>query len=341
VEVILDSSINNPAGFGADVEIVEPRSVVVESTHSVIRAGGYGAIIRAGLRHRPPGSDPDTELAEAVAAAADADLSVVIVGTNEEVESEGWDRADLQLPGRQNELVERVLDADPDAVIVVNAGAPVVLPWLERARTVLWVWFPGQEMGHALAAVLAGDLEPAGRLPWTLPAAEADVPVPQAIPGGDGRVHYTDGIHVGYRGWQKLGRTPAAPFGFGLGWSAWDYAALDEPEWTTDGNLSVTVTIRNTGSRDARETVQLYLEPPAEAAIERPVRWLAGFVNVDIAAGESHRAVVTVPRRAFEAWDIAGERWTTVPGSYRLAVGRSATDIRLDSAVQVGVPHAD
>jgi beta-glucosidase len=340
VEVILNSSINNPAGHGAEVEIVHPRTVVVESTHTVIRAGGYGAIVRAGIRHRAPGPDLDTELADAVAAASGADLTVVIVGTNEEVESEGWDRADLQLPGRQNELVERVLDADPDAVIVVNAGAPVVLPWLDRARTVLWVWFPGQEMGHALAAVLAGDLEPAGRLPWTLPAAEADVPVPDAIPGTDRRVHYLDGIHVGYRGWEKLGRTPAAAFGSGLGWSTWDYLAVDEPAWTADA-LEVAVTIRNSGSRAARETAQVYLEPPADAAIERPVRWLAGFANVDLAPGESRSVVVTVPRRAFDAWDIEQDRWTTVPGSYRLAVGRSARDIRLDSAVQVGIPDAD
>ncbi|MCU1417697.1 MAG: glycosyl hydrolase [Schumannella sp.] len=340
VEVILDSSINNPAGYGADVEITEPRIVVVESTHDVIRAGGYGAIIRAGIRHRPPGSDLDTEIAEAVSAAGTADLSVVIVGTNEEVESEGWDRADLQLPGRQNELVERVLDADPDAVIVVNAGAPVVLPWLERARTVLWVWFPGQEMGHALAAILAGDLEPSGRLPWTLPANETDVPVRDALPGTDRRVHYLDGIHVGYRGWEKLGRVPAAAFGSGLGWSTWEYTDVDEPRWSADGGLEVAVTLSNTGTRDARETVQIYLEPPAGAAIERPVRWLAGFTGVDVAAGESRRVVVPVPRRAFEAWDATQERWTLVPGSYRLAIGRSARDIRLDSAVQVEFPDA-
>ncbi|TPX03320.1 glycoside hydrolase family 3 protein, partial [Schumannella luteola] len=188
VEVILDSSINTPEGHGGDVEIDAPRVVSLESEHLVIRAGGYGAIIRAGLRHRAPGEDPDTELAAAVAAAADAELTVVIVGTNEEVESEGWDRTGLRLPGRQDELVERVLDVAPDAVVVVNAGAPVILPWLARARTVLWVWFPGQEMGHALAAVLAGDLEPAGRLPWTLPADEADVPVPHAVPDAEGRV---------------------------------------------------------------------------------------------------------------------------------------------------------
>jgi beta-glucosidase len=340
VEVILDSSINTPEGFGGEVEIVEPRTVVIDAEHLVIRAGGYGAIIRAGFRHRAPGQDIDTEIADAVAAAGAAELSVVIVGTNEEVESEGWDRTDLELPGRQNELVERVLDADPDAVIVVNAGAPVLLPWLDRARTVLWVWFPGQEMGHALAAVLAGDREAAGRLPWTLPASEADVPVPNALPGTDRRVRYTDGIHVGYRGWQRSGATPAAPFGHGLGWSTFAYRAIGDPEVLADGDVRVAVTVANTGARDAREIVQLYLEPPAEAAIERPVRWLAGFAHVDIPAGDSRRVVVTIPRRAFEAWDADQDRWITVAGGYRLGAGRSVRDLHLDTAVQVDSPDA-
>ncbi|MEZ3160869.1 glycoside hydrolase family 3 N-terminal domain-containing protein [Microbacterium sp. BWT-B31] len=340
VEVILDSSINTPDGYGGDIEITEPRTVVVESAHTVIRAGGYGEIVRAGFRHRAPGTDVDTEIAEAVAAASVADLTVVVVGTNEEVESEGWDRIDLQLPGRQNELVERVLDADPDAVVVVNAGAPVVLPWLDRARTVLWVWFPGQEMGHALAGILGGDLEPAGRLPWTLPASEADVPVPDALPGTDRRLHYTEGIHVGYRAWERAGAVPAAPFGHGLGWSSFAYSDLEEPAWTPEGDLVVALTVTNTGARDARETVQVYLEPPAETAIERPVRWLAGFAGADVPAGESRRVAVTVPRRSFQAWDTTRDRWITVVGSYGLGIGRSSRQIELDAAVQVDPPVA-
>ena len=342
VEVILDSSINTPDGWGTTVTVTTPRRVVIDSTHLVIRAGGYGAIIRAGLRHRPPGGDWTTELAAAVDAARFAELTVVIVGTNEEVESEGWDREDLQLPGRQNELVEAVLDADPDAVIVVNAGAPVILPWLEKAKTVLWVWFPGQEAGHALAAVLAGDLEPAGRLPWTLPADEADVPVPHALPAVDGTIEYSESIHVGYRGWERLGRTPAAPFGHGLGWTTWHYESIESVEWTSDGDLQVEVDLTNTGARDGRETVQLYLEPPADptpgrvGGVERPARWLAGFTNVDVPAGTTRRVVVTLPRRSFEAWDSTQERWITVAGSYRLRVGRSVRELRLDTAVQVG-----
>jgi beta-glucosidase len=340
VEVILDSSINTPEGFGGEVEIIEPRVVALDAEHDVIRAGGYGAIIRSGFRHRVPGEDLDTELAAAVEAAAADGLTVVIVGTNEEVESEGWDRVGLRLPGRQDELVERVLDVDPDAVIVVNAGAPVILPWLDRARTVLWVWFPGQEMGHALAAILAGELEPAGRLPWTLPAQEADVPVPHAIPDLDRRIRYREGIHVGYRAWERSGAVPAAAFGSGLGWSRTEFSALEAPRRTADGGLEVALTVTNTGTRATRETVQLYLEPPAQAAVERPARWLAGFAGVDLPAGESRRVVVTVPSRSFEAWDVAQDRWITVAGEYRLGVGRSVRELHLDTAVRVDVPDA-
>lgn len=214
VEVVLNSTINYPDGVEIAVAVTEPREVRIASSHLVIRAGGYGAVVRAALRHRVPERSIDEEIVEAVEAARDSELTVVIVGTNEEVESEGWDRESLRLPGRQDELVEAVLAADPDAVVIVNAGAPVILPWLDRAKTVLWTWFPGQEAGHALAAVLAGDLEPAGRLPWTLPATEGDVPVPNAIPV-DGIVDYTDGVHVGYRAWERTGRIPARPFGFG------------------------------------------------------------------------------------------------------------------------------
>ena len=149
------------------------------------------------------------------------------------MESEGFDRRSLSLPGRQDELVERVLAVAPDAVIVINAGSPVLLPWLAQAKTVLWAWFPGQEAGHALGDVLAGRTEPSGRLPWTLPASEADVPVPHALPDADMRVIYTDGVHVGYRGWERSGAVPAAPFGHGLGWTTWSYDAakpLDSPD---------------------------------------------------------------------------------------------------------------
>ncbi len=341
VEVVLNSTINNPEGVEVAVEVTEPREVRIESSHLVVRAGGYGAVVRAAYRHRVPERSVDEEIAEAVEAARESDLTVVIVGTNEEVESEGWDRDSLQLPGRQNELVEAVLAADPDAVVIVNAGAPVILPWLEQARTVLWTWFPGQEAGHALAAVLAGDLEPAGRLPWTLPAAESDVPVPNAIPV-DGIVDYTDGVHVGYRAYERDSRTLARPFGFGLGWTTWGYDAISEPRITDDG-LEVDVTVSNTGTLDSRETVQVYLEPPrpAEGAPDRPVRLLAGFAAAEVAAGHSRQVTVVIPRRLLETWDTAAGGWTRPAGTYHLAAGRSVRELLLHTAVQLQAQRAE
>lgn len=334
VEVVLDSSINTPPGHRAIVSISQPSEISVTSRHQVIHAADYGRLVRADLRHRRPGPSDDDEIAAAVEAAAGAELTVVVVGTNEEVESEGWDRSTLALPGRQNELVERVLDVAPDAVIMVNAGAPVELPWLTRAETVLWSWFPGQECGHAIADVLAGVVEPAGRLPWTLPTTLADAPVPHAIPD-DGQIVYDDGIHVGYRGWDRAGRTPALPFGFGLGWTTWSYDAIGPAVVGDDGAIEIEVSLTNTGRRTGIEVVQAYLSAP-QSGWERPIRWLAGFVRIEAEPGERVTVTVPIARRRLEIWNDADNRWELPPGEYRICVGRSVHDIRLDTAVQVG-----
>lgn len=342
-EVVLDSSINQPPGCTADVD--GGRRVHLSATVQSVRNEGYGNQARAALRHRLPGQDADEEIAAAVEAAQAADLVVVVVGTTEEVESEGWDRDSLALPGRQDDLVEAVLDAAPDAVVVVNAGAPVLLPWLPRARTVLWTWLPGQDGGHALADVLLGAVEPSGRLPWTLPASAADVPVPHALPQ-QGVVRYAEGVHVGYREWERRGTEPAAPFGHGLGWTTWRYDGLAAAAALgPDGAVELTVTVTNTGPRAGREVVQVYLEPPATdpAAFaelpDRPVRWLAGFAVVHADAGRQVTTTVRVPARALQVWEVAAGRWTTPPGTYRLRIGRSIRDLRLDD--EVTVPSAD
>ena len=334
-EVILDSSINSPDGSVAAVE--GPRDVRLVATVQVVRGSGLDAQARAALRHRGPGQDTDAEIEAAVRAAADADAVVIVVGTNDEVESEGWDRTDLALPGRQDELVARVLDVAPDAVVVVNAGAPVLLPWLERARTVLWTWFPGQDCGAALADVLTGVTEPAGRLPWTLPAREQDVPVPHARPV-DGRVVYSEGVHVGHRSWLRSGARPAVPFGHGLGWTTWTYGSVSAAR-APDGGIDVTAEVTNTGARLGTEVVQVYLEPPAGGGLDRPVRWLAGFATVTVEPGEQTTAHVRVSARALQIWDVERHAWGTPPGTYRLRIGRSVDDLRL--AVPISVPFGN
>ncbi|WP_307858060.1 beta-glucosidase family protein [Cellulomonas fulva] len=334
-EVILDSSVNAPVPATLVVETLVPTTVELDATVQAVHPVGYASFARAELVHRTPGTSPDELLADAVRAAAAADLAVVVVGTNEEIESEGYDRTSLALPGTQDQLVKEVVAANPRTVVVVNAGAPVLLPWLDEVPCVVWAWLGGQEWPEALADVLSGRTEPAGRLPWTLPAHESDVPVRDAVPV-DGVVEYHEGVHVGYRSWLRLGRTPAAPFGHGLGWTTFEHGAAHATR-SADGSVEVVVPVRNTGTRAGREVVQVYVEPPAGSP-DRPVRWLGGFAGTEVAAGEQQDVRVRVDASAFRTWDTARGGWAVPAGTYRLHAGRSSGDLR--SVVDVAVEAA-
>ncbi|MER7534778.1 glycoside hydrolase family 3 C-terminal domain-containing protein [Streptomyces sp. NPDC097704] len=277
--------------------------------------------------HLAPRRDPDELIAEAVEAARAADTAVVVVATTERVESEGFDRKDLALPGRQDDLVRAVAAVNPNTVVVVNAGSPVELPWREDVAAILLSWFPGQEGGAALADVLTGAEEPGGRLPTTWPVTLADAPVTEVTPT-DGELHYGEGVFIGYRAWDKAGAVPAYPFGHGLGYTTWSYDTLTA---TPD---AVTVRITNTGDRPGRETVQIYLAPTADT-VERPARWLAAFASVEAAPGESVETEVALPRRAFEIWDEEKGDWTLVTGAYEVVAAHSLTDGRLTATLEV------
>lgn len=280
------------------------------------------------LLHLGPRRDPDELIAEAAEAARAAGTAVVVVATTERVESEGFDRTDLRLPGRQDDLVRAVAAANPRTVVVVNAGSPVEMPWRDDVAAVLLSWFPGQEGGAALADVLLGAEEPGGRLPTTWPATLADAPVTRVTPVG-GELHYTEGLFTGHRAWDRSGTAPAYPFGHGLGYTTWEYEALELAPDTA------TVRVRNTGTRPGREVVQLYVAPVDDPA-ERPARWLAGFAGVTAAPGETAEARIPLPGRAFEVWDEAAGAWTAVPGTYEIQAGRSVTDTRLRAPLEVG-----
>lgn len=272
----------------------------------VLRAEGVTSFQ---LNHDPP--VPDTALADAVELARDADLVVLVVGTTPEVESEGFDRTSLRLPGGQDELVERITDANPKTVVVVNAGAPVLMPWIKRAPAVLLTWFPGQEGGNAIADVILGRAEPGGRLPTTWPATEEGLPGVQPV---DGVLRYEEGLRVGYRGDVE----PLFPFGHGLGYTSWQYLAMDGTK----------VRLANTGTRRGREVVQVYASRP-DSAIDRPARWLVGFTVVEAEAGEEVIVDVPLSPRAFDHW--ADGAWQREPGAFVLEAGRSVADLKLSS----------
>ncbi|MHB6907160.1 glycoside hydrolase family 3 protein [Streptomyces sp. DB-54] len=319
-----------PAEHRIDAELTADQEVSLTLRfvpHCLGLGEGMGALNFV-LGHGEPRLDGDGEIEEAVRAATGADAAIVVVATTEEVESEGFDRGDLRLPGRQDELVARVAAANPRTVVVVNSGSPVELPWRDRVPAVLLSWFPGQEAGAALADVLLGAHEPGGRLPTTWPARLADAPVSTVTPT-DGTLPYEEGLFIGYRAWQRAATAPAYPFGHGLGYTRWEYETLDT---TPD---SVRVRLRNTGDRPGREVVQIYLAPTGDTSgtPERPARWLVGFATVEAGPGESAETEIPLPGRAFEVWSEPDGGWRRVPGTYTVEAAHSSADIRLAAQI--------
>jgi beta-glucosidase len=309
------------------VELEAGRDVPVElnyrPTGGGTALGGAEVTMLTVQLNVAPVFDEQAEFGRAVTLAGDSDVAVVVVGTNEEVESEGFDRTSLALPGRQDELVRAVAAANPRTVVVVNSGAPVLLPWADEVAAILVSWFPGQEFGNALGDVLAGAVEPGGRLPVTWPPSEEGLPSVKPV---NGELPYDEGLMIGYRWYLATDRAPLFPFGHGLGYTTWAYEGI-----AVDGD-TVTVSVRNTGSRRGREVVQLYASRP-DSAVERAPRWLVGSAVVETAAGETAEAVITIADHNFRHWDSSAHAWTVEPGTYQLHAGRSVVDLPLAGEV--------
>ncbi|MEU8795473.1 glycoside hydrolase family 3 C-terminal domain-containing protein [Streptomyces sp. NPDC048643] len=320
----------NPPVHCVRVPLTAGRAVRVTARRELAPGTGRATVVTVA----PPRPDDRAALAEAAVAARHADAAIVVVGTTEHGESEGYDRTHLGLGGRQDDLVRAVTAANPHTVVVVNSGGPVELPWRAQAGAVLLTWFPGQEGGAGLADVLFGHAEPGGRLPTTWAARLADAPVTRTGPV-DGRLDYDEGLHIGYRAWARHHRTPAYWFGHGLGYTTWAYEALDVPDDLVAGeSFTVRIGLRNTGGRPGREVVQVYLAGPP-GPLERPERWLAGYTAVHAAPGERTTAVVRIPGRALRHWEEDSHVWRTRPGPYRVLAGRSAGSLPLTAVTLV------
>jgi beta-glucosidase len=300
-------------------------------------AAGTGfAAIRVGIR--PP--EPADLMDRAVRAAADADVAVVVVGTNDEWETAGQDRSTMDLPGRQDELVARVVEANPRTVVVVNAGSPVTMDWAagdgpDAARAVLTPFFGGQEQAEAVVDVILGDADPGGRLPVTYPVRLADHPAfefHRPEPGLDGppRQTYGEGLFVGYRSYDQRALAPRFPFGHGLSYGEADWgeptasATHGSPD-SIDVTLSIPITA--TGDRSTTVVVQVYVAP-VDPPVSRPTKELRGWAKLVVAAGASAVASVRLDADAFRRWDDTAGTWTIDPGAYDLVVAASATDER-------------
>jgi beta-glucosidase len=345
-EVVFDGVLELAPG----ADIVEALMIPPQATHAIQLArgeevdvllahevgSGRSEVVDLGvsfqLNLQPPHGTDDEEIECAATLAGEVDVAVLVVGTTEEVESEGFDRTSLSLPGRQDELVRRVAAANPNTVVVLNAGAPVLLPWAADVAAVVLAWFPGQEFGNALADVLLGLTEPGGRLPTTWPSTDDGLPSTRPV---EGILAYDERLSIGYRAFGRDGRAPLYPFGHGLGFSTWTYVSIDAPHEASDGaDAKVTVDLRNTGTRRSREVVQLYASRP-DSSIERPVRWLVGFAAVDADAGEDVTATIAVPARAFEHWSRDAGRWAAEPGTFHLAAGASSAVLPVSTRITI------
>ncbi|MEM7271940.1 MAG: glycoside hydrolase family 3 C-terminal domain-containing protein [Actinomycetota bacterium] len=298
---------------GDEVEVVVEWAAVGDDTLTGCRFG-----------YRAP-FDEDAMMADAVAAAAEAEVAVVVVGLNADWETESFDRASFGLPGRQDELIRRVATANPATVVVVNAGGPVDLPWLDDVAATLMVWYPGQAFGDALADVLCGLVDPGGRLPVTFPTSLARTPTAGLVPGDGHRLDYGEGVFVGHRWYHENDERPRLPFGHGLSYASFRLGQPSLRPAGDDRGPLVTVPVTNTADRAGTCVIQVYLSP--DPALADAPRVLAGFVSAHLDAGADADLTITVDPHALRRWDIGGQAWRPLAGTHRLEIATSALDV--------------
>jgi beta-glucosidase len=301
-----------------------------------VSASGNGfAAIRLGIRSPEPADLMD----RAVASAAAADIAILVVGTNDEWETEGHDRTTMDLPGRQDELVRRVVAANPRTAVIVNAGSPVTMDWADSsdpsaAPAILTSFFAGQEQAEGLLDVLLGVADPGGRLPTTIPKRFVDHPAflhhrPDHDSTGAGTQRYGEGLFMGYRGYDASDIPPRFAFGHGLsyGSSDWGEPAASAHTIGADGSVPstvmVTVPVTATGERNATVVVQGYVAPIAPRA-KRPQKELKVWAKAVVTAGTTSELVLEFGRDAFHHWDTATGSWIVEPGEYDLVIASAA-----------------
>ena len=267
--------------------------------------------------------------------AANADLVVVAAGFDDATESEGADRT-FKLPAGQDELINAMLEANKQTVVVLTSGGAVDMnAWLDRLPSLLQAWYPGQEGGTAIAEILFGRVNPSGRLPATFerhweenPSYESYYPAPGTL-----KIHYEEGIFVGYRGFDSKDIEPLFPFGHGLSYTSFEYDDLSiSPDHTDDGDVSVSFDLTNTGKRAGAEVAQVYVGD-SHSNVARPPKELKGFVKVHLQPGETRRISVELDRRSFAYYDVEARAWQVSPGTFEVFVGRSSRDIVLKGNV--------
>ncbi|HKT10394.1 MAG TPA: glycoside hydrolase family 3 C-terminal domain-containing protein [Terriglobia bacterium] len=289
---------------------------------------------RAGTSIKVAYSD-GSNLGSAANVAKAASVAIVFVST---IEGEGHDRPNLELPGNQDKLIEAIAAANPKTIVVLNTGGPVLMPWIDQVRGVIEAWYPGQEDGNATAALLFGDVNPAGKLPLTFPRTADKIPTStrQQWPGVNGKSIYSEKLNVGYRWYDATGNQPLFPFGFGLSYTTFrlshlviEPTSLGKAPSVIHGSVDVT----NTGHRAGAEVVQAYVSQPSGNG--EPPRQLCSFARTYLKPGETSHVRLTISPRSLSHYDTSAHRWTLVAGTYRILVGDSSSSLPLHQDVIV------
>jgi beta-glucosidase len=280
---------------------------------------------------------PGNAMARAADIAGKSDVAVVFVGLSEEWESEGFDRENMELPGEQAELIKKVARANKNTIVVLNNGSPVSIEgWIDRVAGVVEAWFSGQECGNAIADVLLGKVNPSGKLPETFPRRIEDNPAYINYPGESGKVLYGEGIFVGYRYYDAKKVEPLFPFGYGLSYTIFEYSNLrmSTTELKAGKKLKVSIDIRNTGEREGKEVVQLYVWDVASSLI-RPPKELKGFQKINLKPGETKTVEFTLGEEELSFYDPERKQWVAEPGEFEIMLGSSSRDIRARALFQL------
>ncbi|MFH0771048.1 MAG: glycoside hydrolase family 3 C-terminal domain-containing protein [Candidatus Omnitrophota bacterium] len=275
---------------------------------------------------------PGKLLDDAIAAAKESDIAIVCVGYSNRYEAEGFDRPDANLPCCQDELIEKVLRVNKNTVVILNNGAPVSMNrWVNKVSAVVEAWYPGQEGGNALADILLGDYNPSGRLPVTFPLNWEDCSAHRNYPGKNDEARYLEGIFVGYRYFDEKEIEVLFPFGYGLSYATFDYRNIQvNPLIVPEGeSVEVSFELRNTGKYEGAEVAQLYIRDVKSSA-ERPPKELKWFQRVDLKPNETKKIKLTLDKRAMSYYDVKKKDWVVEPGEFKVLIGGSSRDIRLE-----------
>lgn len=284
-----------------------------------------------------PAIEDERAIADAVVAAKNADVAIVVVGLNEDFESEGYDRKHMDLPGTSNKLVRAILDANPKTVIVNQTGTPVAMPWVDQAHSLVQAFYGGNSLGDGLADILFGKVNPSSKLSLTFPKRLADSPsdigfgITSATPG---KTFYTESIYVGYRHFDKSETAALFPFGFGLSYTTFAYSDIEVSSISAEGEFEISFSIENTGKVAGKEAGQVYVRDP-KSSLPRAVKELKGFVKVDLQPGQKETVCVKLDRNALKYWDERRNWWIAEAGEFEILVGPSSVELPLRATTKL------